>query len=798
MKTYLHFLSRNKLYTAIEAFGLIVSLAFLIVIGSSIRAQIVISSRVPDHERIYVIGPTIRPDAGQYRMRDALSQLPQLESIAAFTMSPTSVEVNGEKYSTTVCVADPELLDMISLAVKSGNPEPLFGVNDVAITADAARRIFPDRNPVGEMVGFAEYGSQAPVSLQITSIIENPSHSILSDFDFIVNIQSDQCPLASEIRGSDLERRGQGMMVFFIGKVYPETDLAALSQQIEDLPGWLSRNLDTQQPLRNLTPFDSIYYSPVSMWVFRQGKKLYLTVLVLLCFVLLLSSMLSYVNLSMAASGDRAREMATRRLVGDDRVGIFRRVLGESILFTLVCFLLAIPLAFWLAPLLDSLRPVGLNIPFSIQADGTFWLLQLGLALLLGLLAGIAPSWMSASVRPIDVVSGKIRRKRKMYFNCISVIVQSAITLVLIVMALVMERQLDYMEKADIGVDPKENVFYCGIPLSEDKAQILADRLRASPQVLEIGFTLGYPTYVNFRTVGKEMTLAPILCDSTAFSLLGFRIVNQFAQTLNATFVSQKVANACGVSREKANLADVYGYYERMRDHLPPIIGGIVEDFRINPVNGTGMEWDMENDVGAIVQVCDPAEMYRMANLLIRTTPDRKAFEKWLKPEIRDIFRETFGYHDIFTIKELRVGYLDDLMAADHDDLRRYTRLVEIFCLVSILLSLLALLAMSSYYAGVNAKGIAVRKVFGGTINSETRRGVLIYMGWVGISILIAIPVSVWLADRFLQRYPEHLTNYGWIFVVAVLITVLLSFLSVLWQTLKAARTNPAVELKKE
>ena len=130
--------------------------------------------------------------------------------------------------------------------------------------------------------------------------------------------------------------------------------------------------------------------------------------------------------------------------------------------------------------------------------------------------------------------------------------------------------------------------------------------------------------------------------------------------------------------------------------------------------------------------------------------------------------------------------------------MRRYVRLVEIFCLISILLSLLALVAMSSNYARVQAKGIAIRKVFGGTVGSETRRGVLTYMLWIVISLVIAIPIAVVVCDRFLQGYPEHITGYWWIFVAASLLTVLLSLASVLWQTLNAARTNPAEELKKE
>jgi putative ABC transport system permease protein len=118
--------------------------------------------------------------------------------------------------------------------------------------------------------------------------------------------------------------------------------------------------------------------------------------------------------------------------------------------------------------------------------------------------------------------------------------------------------------------------------------------------------------------------------------------------------------------------------------------------------------------------------------------------------------------------------------------------------LLAVLISLLGLIAMSTYYAGENAKNIAVRKVFGGTVESETWRTVKEYMVLVAVACVIAVPLAVWAAQRYLEGFIVRLENYSWIFVVAVVISLVMAFLSVLWQTLKAARTNPAEALKKE
>ena len=794
MKSYFKFLSRNKLYTAIEALGLVVSLAFVVLIGTSIRDQLGIVRNVPEHERLYLAGPN--GTGGEYRVQQAFASIPQIEQTAAFVIFPGLLQVGGDNQTVQVGLMDPALLQMIPLAVIGGAADPFAGGEGVGITASAARRFFPDRDPMGQTVGYLEEPGGTPVPATITAVLEDPSYTILGDFDFAVSLQSRLSPLATEVRESDLRREGRGMTALLFTRLYPgaEVDDAEMSRLIA---AQTVLNPD-EKDAPMLVPYDEVYLSGQGYSSLRQGKKVYVSVLVALVVLLLLSALLSYVNLSLAVTGDRAREMATRRLVGEDRGAVLRRVLGESLLFTLACYVLAILLAAWIAPGLDSIRPTGLNVPFRLRLDGGFWLLSAGLVLLVGLLAGLAPAAACASYRPLDVVSGTIRRKRKMFFGNVCIVLQSVLAVVLIVMALVLERQLHFLQHADLGTDLQENLYYFQSPVVTDGDGMLplARQISASPLVEEIGYTSGYPTFIQMMQSGKHGHLESITCDAVAFRMLGFRIVERFAQIEGSVMLSQSAAHACGITRENASPAEVYWGYDRYPDDYPSVVGGIVEDFRSVPVNGTS-HWGRE--AVPIVEV-NPAGVppKYVGAFLIRTGPDHRAFEQWFRPMMNAWHKEVAGIPDVFHFERAHNGYIEDLIAADHDDMRRYVRLVEIFCLISILLSLLALVAMSSNYARVQAKGIAIRKVFGGTVGSETRRGVLTYMLWIGISLVIAIPVSVLACERFLQSYAEHITGYWWIFVAASLLTVLLSLASVLWQTLNAARTNPAEELKKE
>ena len=130
--------------------------------------------------------------------------------------------------------------------------------------------------------------------------------------------------------------------------------------------------------------------------------------------------------------------------------------------------------------------------------------------------------------------------------------------------------------------------------------------------------------------------------------------------------------------------------------------------------------------------------------------------------------------------------------------LKMFYCVVYRFMLLSIIISLLGLLAMSTYYADEKSRDIAVRKVFGGTVDSEAWHSIRDYMILVGVACIIGIPVAVYAAQEYLKDFIYRLEGYWWIFVVSVLLSVAIAFVSVLWQTLKAARTNPAIELKKE
>ena len=210
-----------------------------------------------------------------------------------------------------------------------------------------------------------------------------------------------------------------------------------------------------------------------------------------------------------------------------------------------------------------------------------------------------------------------------------------------------------------------------------------------------------------------------------------------------------------------------------------------MEDFAPNDI----LNYDA--GIGSYIVIGPSEQQY---GLLIETVGDRRQVQKELRSLYSELSMEENGIED----KPYMFGFVTDILSEHLAKVKEQLSLVRIFMLLSLLLSILGLIAMSSYYANESSKDIAIRKVFGSTMENEIWKTVLDYLILLGVAAAIAIPIAIRLASRLLEQYAYRISGYGWVFVITILITTIVAFFSVLWQTLKAARTNPAIELKKE
>ena len=663
-----------------------------------------------------------------------------------------------------------------------------MGKEDVLISASLARKIS------------AQIGQTIKVDKEdrtIKGIYADFDGAFFMPADIITNITNSWAPEQGKVFNSI----GNYTTWF---RVREDADLEEVQAKVKTL---LHKNYDSSWGAEKVDAWkayrmdEAFFFTGSSNSLTRTGNVQMLRLLTIVVLLLLLSAIFNYVNLSLALTGKRAKEMATRRLLGADRTGILWKYIGESVAFTAVCFAAALLLADLLAPMVNSLVSnsdpdelmlgVGdTSVRLSFMMTPGYVLAYLAGILVLGVINGLLPAFAASRYEPIDVIKGTLRRRNKMILNKVFIVVQNVLSVFLVAMALVMEVQMRHMTTRPMHSTSEDRYYIEYSAQNYDAMRLFKDKVEKLPFVTKAGVGRGIPGLINM-TVGVKVdeehrvNMPVIVCDSTYFQLLGLEVEEDFGHPLvHSMWMSRSAFNTAAVS----DTSTVFPRRIRMNGAQPEFIGGIIHDFPARPASEGSI-----NPNGSVI-VTRVEELYYADCLLIGTTGEDKSYEEQILQAYREFRLETSGVEE----PAWRYGFIKDINRKQLAPVKRTLRLVELFAVLSVLIALLGLLAMSTYFADENTKQIAVRKVFGSDVSHETWRNVRSYMVLTGIACLIGIPLAIWAARLYLQRFAYRVEGYGWVFVVAVLISLAIAFGTVLWQTLKAARTNPAIELKKE
>ena len=766
MKSYLKFLSRNKLYTAIEAVGLIVSLAFVIIIVCYTWQQFAVTREAKDYKRLYALtGGQEWISAWPGELAVVKDRIPDVEAAGRINMHGSSVWFNGEQVQGNPGVneIDPEIFEFLPQTFISGDESVLQDRNQVVLGESFARRISPDMDPMGKTIII---GSDTCV---IGGVIQWNVKSILKERDIYRAFKEPDAPSTSEFTiPVDLV-----LVRFREGANHQE--VRALIDTV--VTREFSKMYSVRKPEHSMTiPFKDLYFHETGNSM-NRGNSALVYALIAVGILLLVSALFNYINLSVALAGKRTKEMAIRSILGESRSRIRWRYVAESVLFVSVCLTLALLLAKALEPVFN--RYVAGDISLEVSSSPLYLCAYLFLVILTGVISGLVPGWMISCYKPVEIIKGEQRRQTKTIFSKVFIIIQNVISVALISLALVMELQYHHLSNMPLGANV-DDLYYIG------SGTVGKDALAEKPYIEKIGTSNGFPGHgsMTLSTVveGQKVNIGILQCDEDAFDMFGFGIVKDLGTPrMNSIWLTESAAKVFSLDEENPSLPDVFKYVTG-NSH----IGGIIKDYAVK--GPTELE---ENQIG-IVSV---EELKVNPNVILKLN----RFDAEVRSELKEIGRsESLRMTGQEEYGDKYFGYIPELIEKSMETTRNFISLIEIFMILATLISLLGLVAMSAYYTGMQTRNIAIRKVFGGTVTSETRRSVREYMILVGIAVVIGIPIAIYLSEKYLQLFWYRIDNYEWVFVVGAVIALGISFLAVLWQTLKAAKTNPALELKKE
>lgn len=785
-RSFFNFLGRNKLYAAINIFGLSVSLMFVILIADYTLRQLTCDDYHAKADRIYVIGNEERITSGYYLQKYLRDRYPEIESTCAVAVSGQStdatqpVEVGLQKYSATILFADTTFFRIFDYQLLDGDREQVLASRDnVVLSESFARKVFGTFNPMGQVIRFPDEEK----SYVVSGVVRDIDRSVIPNMDIIMRAER-LCDINS---ANDEHMSNSGAVTTFI-LARPGADLTAKIPDMLDYFKeiyWIYKGNVYQHV--TLTPLRDVYFlSQNNDGGFNYGSWPFVMILFGVGAVILLFAVMNYINLTVAQTGFRAKEMAARRLLGASRGEIILKLILESTFLCVVAFVIALFLAAAVEP--GASRLLGSKIGVWQDMTPAVVACYAAFIVVLGVVAGFIPAMMVSRYKPVDIVRGSFRHRTKMFYSKVLITIQNVITIVLIATSLTIGLQIRHLISAPMGYNTAD-ILDVSTEIFTGKPQIaqFREELLREPCVEAVALGCGTPhdrgnnntmQYGPDRMIGFQIFIG----DSTYFRILGLeRLRDNHLATRedgnNALFVNQYALQALGIAEDATNfkVGENYTYnYD---------IAGVYRDFQL----GSALD---ELQPVLLKYYDSPEEFLKKAypwNILVKIHGDKTAAYNTVK----SVF-ERISDGAVFTGAE----YIEQEIEADYADQRRILHIVGIFTLVAILISALGLVAMSTYYIQQKEQEVAVRKVFGSTRGEVLTRLVGNFMRLVGTAFVIAVPVAWYLLERWLQDYSVRISLSPLIFLASGAFATVVAFVAVFWQSSRAADSNPIDSIK--
>ena len=784
IKSYITFLSRNKVYTAINVFGLSLSLMFVMLIGVYVWQEYRVTRDVPDSDRIETIGMSMSGKkylgTHHYAGKQLMKTFPEIETVCGVCGMGMVVNKGDERIRAQALTVDSTFFTFFGYPLKEGDAARCLEAKDAAVVSETfAMKLFGETDVVGRTITFCD-----SLKLRVTGVMKDVQGRILIRPDIVVNFQ---CQKYGNYANTD-EAFLQGMVNMSGSSVFlrlcEEKTFVGREKDLTECYASFWNHFAEQKPDEKMyiEPF-SIKYKDVFFSKadgngnLRSGDITLVKILTAVALVILLFAVMNYVNLTVAQSGKRAREMAARRLFGAQRREIAMRFVGESMMLCVLAFMIALLLAFVFSRSFGEL--LGTRMDMSVMVSPLSLGMLLAILLATGIVSGIIPAVVSSRVEPMEIVRGTFVHKTKMVFSRVFIVVQNVITITMLACALIMVMQMKHLTDAPLGFRQDNILTINNVSLPESFIQ----ELKTLSCVKLASPSMGTPADGgnNQTIVGIEgfvdMSIQHFIVEKEFFDIYGLSLTDGSKPKPGMYYMNKSMENAAKASDAIRDPRNTLKKIHLLNHDFEEQYGGTFRDFRIRNIE--------EEQCQLLISVVDKVQYCWNLNILMEGDLEEGY------NEIAKLYHKI--YHEDMGEKQAR--FIDDQVQLAFETQIRTSRIVSLFALVAILISMLGLIAMSTYFIEQRQKEIAMRKVFGSTNAQMHRRLVRTFLMYVVIAFVISVPIVLYFMKDWIIQYSYRITWWPWIAVAGAIILVI-SFAAVMVQSWMAANENPIKHIK--
>lgn len=792
IKTAFTNMTRNRVYTLINIFGLSIGLACVMLITLYIKDEL-------SFDRFNVNGPHIyrlvsdghMPDGSEYHNGFSggvqgvtfKEQIPGIQELCRINGGGESLVRKGnDLISEPMLYADKSIFDLFSFPLIQGNQATaLKDPNNVVITQDIAKKYFGNVNPIGRVFQINQDGKFKP--FVVSAVAKNPPLNSTIRFKFLLSI----APTLPKQYTTD-----DWFSSFLSTFIYLRTnaDQKHIEQQMAQIFDHDVAHSDEYLGFKkrfpkanfgfHLEPYFDVHLSKLygtGNGLQPSNKVDYSYILGGIAVFILFIACINFINLSLSRAMRRSKEIGVRKVIGGSRTQLIVQFLGESFILSLIGCIIAILIVVLCLPEFNKLAGKELQASYLLngQTIGIFFIILI----VNTLLSGFYPAVVLSGFKPVQTLYGKLKISGNNYFGKSLVVVQFVVAIFLVIGTIVMQKQFSYLINFDLGYKP-QNIVDLQLPQYKNpNYDVFKNSLLKYPFIRQVSgqltsFTSMYGTM--FKSGDKEMESSYFDVDNDFLSELNIRLVNGHGFRYTAGDTTECLVNQSFVKAMGWTDNPVGHIINQGKKQLTVI--GVTTDFHSTSLNST---------IGPVL--LDQTAKAQYADVMIRIDNNQK------EKAIAAIQKE---YKKIIPDYPFVYNFLTDELAQQYESTSKWKQIMTFSSIMSIIISCLGLFGLATLAIEQRVKEIGVRKVFGASVSDICSRLTINFLKLVFISIMIAAPLAWYAMDKWLQDYPYRISMNVWIIIIAGAGSLLIAVLTIASQAIKAAMANPVKGLRSE
>lgn len=776
-KIALRNLFKNKLYSFVNIAGLAIGMGACILILLWVTDEISYNKFNDNIDHIFVIPQTQHYQTiGDFTVMPtpmplaaALKQeIPEIKYATRYAaqLGNSKITYKNKSFNQEVNFADPDFFKIFTFKFIEGDKNnALKDVSSIIITEDMAKKYFGDEDPVGKIVKMEDR-----FDLVVSGVVKNiPSNSDIK-FDMLAPIS-----LLKRF-GFDMNNWGSNMLLTAVYLNNP----AQQKEVTDKIAGRLKQEIKASTAGKLfLFPFSRLHLYSIRG---SGGKIETVIIFSIIAFFILIIACINFMNLATARSAKRATEVGIKKAVGATRPQIAKQFFGESLLYTFISLSFAILIVEMLLPVFNSISGKELALG---QINGTTILLILLVTLVTGVLSGIYPALFLSGFKPVEVLKNKLtKRGSRFSLRQVLVVVQFAISIILIIGTSIVFLQMHYIMNKNLGLS-KDNIVYFNLSEQLQKnSESLKTELMRNTDIKSSSISSHLPIMVysnggGYKWEGKDPEQDELVSSMSADKDL---LKTYNIKLASGRFYSDKYPADDSMS---VVINQTFAHMMGMKNPVGKILGrgnrtyniiGVVKDFNFI---------QLQREMGPLV--IWPTRNPRYISIKLRNANLAGTL---------DYIGETCRKFDPKFVFDY--NFIDKTYENIYTSQKRLGDIFNAFAILAIIISCLGLLGLASYVAELKTKEIGIRKVLGATATGITYSLSKQFVLWVLLANIIAWPVAYYFMNKWLQDFAYRISMPYWVFLAAAGVAILIAVITVSTQAIKAANSDPVKSLRYE